>query len=292
MSVLRLLTATIAVVFILLLTVILAIGQPAQPPIDVAFTTARIPLDVIKAQSAFQKAAARTIPLMPQTLIRPFGGGTIKEVRIRALHDGAMIYIELSWADPTRNATPRRQTEFTDAAALQWPAQPGGLPNPFMGDPRQPVNIWQWKASWQDELVQARDLRTAYPAMSVDYYYDTRFLQEEAARRAFNAGAAAGNLLSLPTRTSAVEDLAAWGFGTLTTQPHQDVVGFGAWQSGRWTVLLARPLRTQDPADVQFRPGETVSVNFAVWDGGNRDRNGQKNVTLTWWPVRLQPAAR
>jgi len=291
-SALRMLTATIAVVLILLLTVILAIGQPAQPPIEVAFTTARIPLDVIKAQSAFQKAAARTIPLIPQTLIRPFGGGTVKEVRIRALHDGAMIYIELSWADPTRNATPRRQTEFTDAAALQWPAQPEGLPNPFMGDPRQPVNIWQWKASWQDELAQVRDLRAAYPAMSVDYYYDTRFLQDEAARRAFNAGAAAGNLLSLPTRASAVEDLAAWGFGTLTTQPHQDVVGFGAWQSGRWTVLLARPLRTQDPADVQFRPGETAFVNFAVWDGGNRDRNGQKNVTLTWWPLRLQPAAR
>jgi len=53
-------------------------------------------------------------------------------------------------------------------------------------------------------------------------------------------------------------------------------------------VLLARPLRTQDPADVQFRPGETVFVNFAVWDGGNRDRNGQKNVTLNWWPLRLQ----
>jgi len=286
---LRILVATIVALLILMLTVILAIGQPAQPPIDVAFTTVRIPLDVIKAQSVFQRATARTIPLIPQTLIRPHGGGTVKGVRIRALHDGRMIYIELSWNDTTRNATPRRQTDFTDAAALQWPAQPGGLPNPFMGDPRQPVNIWQWKASWQDELTRVRDLRAAYPAMSVDYYYDTRFLKDEAARRAFNAGAAAGNLLSLPTRASAVEDLAAWGFGTLTTQPHQDVVGFGAWQSERWMVLLARPLRTQDPADVRFQPGETVFVNFAVWDGGNRDRNGQKNVTLNWWPLRLQP---
>jgi hypothetical protein len=279
----------VLVVLILGLVVILAIGQPAQPPIDVAFTTARIPLDVIKAQSALQRAAARTIPLIPQTLIRPYGGGTVKEVRIRALHDGRMVYIELSWTDATHNATPRRQTDFTDATALQWPAQPGGLPNPFMGDARQPVNIWQWKASWQDELARVRDLRAAYPAMSVDYYYDTRFLKDEAARRTFNAGAAAGNLLSLPTRASAVEDLVAWGFGTLTTQPHQDVVGFGVWKAGRWTVLLARPLQTQDPADVQFQPGGTVFVNFAVWDGGNRDRNGQKNVTLNWWPLRLQP---
>lgn len=279
----------IVAALILGLVVILAIGQPAQPPIDVAFTAARIPLDVLKAQPAFLRASARTIPLIPQSLIRPFGGGTVNEVRIRALHDGKMIYIELSWSDSTQNAAPRRQTDFSDAAALQWPAQPGGLPNPFMGDPQRPVNIWQWKASWQEELARARDLRAAYPAMSVDYYYDTKFLNAETARRTFNAGAAAGNLLSLPVRTSAVEDLAAWGFGTLTTQPHQDVIGFGAWKEGRWTVLLARPLQTQDPADVQFQPGQTVFVNFAVWDGGNRDRNGQKNVTLNWWPLRLQP---
>lgn len=270
------------------LAVLTAIGQPQQPPIDVLFTATRIPLDVDRAAPIFRQARARAIPLIPQHLIRPFGGGTIKEVRIRALHDGKMLYIELSWSDTTQDASPRRQTAFTDAVALQFPVQSGTLPSPFMGDRARPVNIWQWKASWQDELTHARDLRAAYPAMSVDYYYDTRFLKDEAERRAFNAGAAAGNLLSLPRRTSAVEDLVAWGFGTLTTQPHQDVIGFGIWRTGRWTVLLARPLRTADPADAQFRTGGMTHVNFAVWDGGNRDRNGQKNVTLMWWPLRLQ----
>src|SRR3972149_4508120 len=179
-------------ILLLGLAVITAIGQPQQPPIDVMFTGARVP-----------RAAARAIPLIPQSLIRPHGGGTIKEVRIRALHDGKMIYIELSWSDTTSNATPRRPTDFTDAAALQFPVAPGTLPNPFMGDRLRPVNIWQWKASWQDELTRARDLRVAYPDMAVDYYYDTPFLKDEAARRAFNAGAAAGNLLSLPRRSSA-----------------------------------------------------------------------------------------
>ena len=275
-------------ILLLGLAVITAIGQPQQPPIDVMFTSAGVPLDVARAAPLFARAAVRTIPLIPQMLIRPHGGGTIKEVRIRALHDGKMIYIELSWSDSTSNATPRRQTDFTDAVALQFPVAPGTLPNPFMGDRLRPVNIWQWKASWQDELTRARDLRVAYPDMAVDYYYDTQFLKDEAARRAFNAGAAAGNLLSLPRRTSAVEDLVAWGFGTLTTQPQQDVVGFGSWRQGRWTVLLARRLRTGDPADVQFQTGTAPFVNFAVWDGGNRDRNGQKNVTLMWWPLRLR----
>ncbi len=273
---------------ILGLAVMTAVGQTPQPPIDVPLTTARIPLSVEGAAKVLERVPARSIPLIPQTLIRPFGGGTIREVRIRALHDGKMLYLLLAWNDATVDGSPQRLTTFTDAVALQFPVQSGTLPNPFMGEKDRPVNIWQWKASWQEELLQARTLRKAYPAMSVDYYYDVQFLKDETARRTFNAGAASGNLLSQPRRTSAVEDLVAWGFGTLTTQPRQDVIGFGAHRGGRWTVLLARPLRTDDPADVQFRPGATTHVNFAVWDGGNKDRNGQKNVTLMWWPLRLR----
>ncbi len=287
MSARRILAAGAAAAVLAGTAMVGVIGAPEQPPIQVRLTTARIPLDVARAIPIFQQAEARTIPLIPQNLVRPHGGGTVKEVRLRALHDGRMIYLELSWRDRTPNRTPTRQGAFTDAAALQFPVSPGVLPNPFMGDRQRPVNIWQWKAAWQDELVRARDLRAAYPNMSVDYYYDTQFLKDEAQRRAFNAGAAVGNLLSLPRRASAVEDLVAWGFGTLTSQPQQDVVGLGLWQNGRWTVLLARPLRTTDPADVQFQPGETAYANFAIWDGGNGDRDGQKNVTLTWWPLRL-----
>ncbi|MDQ7850792.1 MAG: ethylbenzene dehydrogenase-related protein [Armatimonadota bacterium] len=287
MNVRRMVAVVVAALVLAGTAVFWAVGAPEQPPIQVRLTKAPIPLDVARAAHLFAQAEARTIPLIPQNLIRPHGGGTVKEVRLRALHDGRMVYLELSWRDPTSNRTPTRQGVFTDAAAVQFPVNPGVLPNPFMGDRQRPVNIWQWKAAWQDELARPRDLRAAYPHMSVDYYYDSRFLKEEAKRRAFNAGAAAGNLLSLPRRVSAVEDLVAWGFGTLTSQPQQDVVGLGLWQAGRWTVLLARPLRTTDPADVQFLPGETVYVNFAVWDGGNGDRDGQKNVTLTWWPLRL-----
>lgn len=279
-----------AAVLVLGIALFTAVGAPQQPPIEVAFTTAKVPLDVAKAVPVFGRAAAQTIPLIPQNLIKPFGGGTVREVRIRALSDGKMIYLELSWADPTHDATPPGQTTFTDAVALQFPVQAGVLPNPFMGDKEHPVNIWQWKAIWQDELVRARDLRATYPAMAVDYYYDVHLAKTDQDRQGFNAGVAAGNLLSVPRRTSAAEDLVAWGFGTITTQPRQDVLGTGVWRDGRWTVILTRPLVTPDEADVQFRGGEINHVNFAVWDGNNRDRNGQKNVTLTWWPLRLRPA--
>src|SRR3972149_1400274 len=74
-------------------------GQPNRPPTAVMSPGAPVPRDGERAAPLFARAAARAIPLIPQTLIRPHGGGTIKEVRIRALHDGKMIYIELSWSD-------------------------------------------------------------------------------------------------------------------------------------------------------------------------------------------------
>lgn len=283
----RIAAAAVVGVVLVALGLVTVAGQPQQPPIDVALTTAKVPLDVDRATAVFARAPSRAIPLMPQTIIRPYGGGTVKDVRLRALHDGKMIYLELSWADPTADTADRRQHEFPDAVALQFPVQPGTLPNPFMGDPQRPVNIWQWKASWQDELARDADLRRSYPAMAVDYYYDVHLARTEADRQGFNAGAAAGNLRSMTRRTTAAEDLVAWGFGTITAQPRQDVVAVGRWKAGRWTVIMTRPLLTPDEADVQFRPGVTSHVNFAVWDGGNKDRNGQKNITLMWWPLRL-----
>jgi hypothetical protein len=286
----RLVAGGAAAVLALGLAVVTAVGQPQQPPITAAFTTAKVPLDPGAAAAVFQRAEGRTIPLVAQSLIRPFGGGTAKEIRVRALHDGKMVYIELTWADTTADRSPLRQTHFTDAVAVQFPLQLGPpLASPLMGDRTRPVNIWQWKAAWQDEVTRGRDLKVAYPNMFVDYYYDVHLAKTQSDREGFNAGAAAGNFISQGKRSSAVEDLVAWGFGTITTQPRQDVVGFGAWAAGRWTVVMARPLVTPDPADAQFAAGGRTMVNFAVWDGGQRQRNGQKNVTLVWWPLTFAP---
>jgi hypothetical protein len=291
MSALRLAAGGTAVGLVLGLAVMIAVGQPQQPPIVVAFTAARVPLDPAAADIAFRRAEARTIPLVAQTLIKPFGGGTVREIRLRALHDRRMIYFELMWADPTSDRRGLRLAEFTDAVALQFPLTTDPpLASPLMGDRNRPVNIWQWKAAWQDEVTRGRDLRAIYPNMFVDYYYDVHLAKTARDREGFNAGVAAGNLLSRARRTSAAEDLVAWGFGTVTTQPRQDVIGFGVWKNGRWTVVMARPLVTRDESDVQFAPGKPTLVNFAVWDGGHQQRNGQKSVTLTWWPLTLRPA--
>jgi DMSO reductase family type II enzyme heme b subunit len=95
----------------------------------------------------------------------------------------------------------------------------------------------------------------------------------------YNPGRATHNMLSdASMRRSPVEDLNAEGFSTLTTQAHQDVDGEGNWANNRWSVVFKRALKTKDSNDTQFS-GSKTPMAIAIWNGGNKERNGQKAVT-------------
>ena len=156
----------------------------------------------------------------------------------------------------------------------------GDAPFLGMGDTNNSVNIWQWKAGWQQEADGHRqDMSEQYPAMHVDTYFAT----------SYRTAAEAGNLLSIPHR-SPVEDANARGFGALKSQPPagQNVQGKGIWRDGSWSVIFVRPLKSKDPDDVKLTVGKPVPIAFAVWDGQNRDRNGRK-VVSNWHKLVLEP---
>lgn len=95
----------------------------------------------------------------------------------------------------------------------------------------------------------------------------------------FNPGRATHNILSANSmRRSPVEDLNAEGFSTLTTQANQDVDGKGNWNNNRWTVVFKRALKSKDSNDTQFS-GSKTPMAIAIWNGQNKERNGQKAVT-------------
>jgi len=95
----------------------------------------------------------------------------------------------------------------------------------------------------------------------------------------YNPGRATHNILSdASMRVSPVEDLNAEGFSTLTTQASQNVQGAGNWSNNRWAVVYKRALKNDDQNDTQFTTGKTP-IAFAVWNGQNKERNGQKGVT-------------
>jgi len=46
-------------------------------------------------------------------------------------------------------------------------------------------------------------------------------------------------------------------------------------------------MRSTRGKDVQFIAGKLIPVAFAIWDGSQGDRNGQK-VVSTWYRLRVE----
>jgi len=104
----------------------------------------------------------------------------------------------------------------------------------------------------------------------------------------FVTGWGAGNIVSDQTRKSPAEDLAARGIGTLRARPRidQNVDARGIYGHGSYEVMFRRPLAPNGQGSVALRPGTTVPVAFAVWNGSAGDRDGKKSVTI-WQELRI-----
>ncbi|OLB26219.1 MAG: hypothetical protein AUH95_01135 [Nitrospirae bacterium 13_2_20CM_2_63_8] len=132
------------------------------------------------------------------------------------------------------------------------------------------MNIWHWKADWQTDI-------------------DRRKAKEEERK----AGGDEGQIRRfevIPRRASSVEDLLGGGFSTLTSKRGQGTVqGNAVWEQGRWRVVFKRSMETRDPDnDAAFGPGRMQTVAFAVWNGENKERNGQKAIA-PWLQLIIDP---
>jgi mono/diheme cytochrome c family protein len=220
-----------------------------------------------------------------------------EELTVRALHDGKEIALLLVWMDATHDATAMRPQDFRDAAAVELA---GTSDPPFfaMGQRGEFVNIWMWKSERQADLEPAfQDLETVYPNLGIDSYPNAfKSALEQPHRHALTLDAnptfvtawGAGNIVADPTRKSAAEDLAAQGFGTLRARPpaDQQVHAKGIYGTDSYRVIFRRELAGEGSGAVTLRPGTTVPVAFAVWNGAAGDRDGKKSVTI-WQELTL-----
>lgn len=97
----------------------------------------------------------------------------------------------------------------------------------------------------------------------------------------------------IPRRISSVEDLIGGGFSTLTTKEKQGrVQGKAMWKDGVWHVVMRRPLSNEEQEnEAKLIPGRVQTVSFAVWNGENKERNGQKAVA-PWFQLVIDPSAK
>lgn len=211
--------------------------------------------------------ASIDVPLTAQATTAPFGGGSIETLEARAVHDGESLFLRLEWTDDAEDLAAAAD-EFTDAVAVQFPGVgQGSVPAICMGQAESNVNIWQWRA----------DLQAGRPRAAEDL---GAVVDVEAADEPLSFPAeASGNPLSDPD-AEPVQNLLAAGFGTLAPAPDDIIVdGHAVRGEEGWSAVFMRPLVVEADGQPDFFVGGHMDVAFAVWDGSNHDRDGQKSVS-------------
>ena len=250
----------------------------------------------------WQEAPVAEVPLTPQAGVKPaLLAATVSLVKVRSVNDGEKAAFLLEWEDSSRDTSATRQDSFRDAAAIQFPVGTD-VPAICMGVRGLMVNIWHWKADWQQDIDAGyQDVVDAYPNFYKDTYPGVNVLTgtppfrfpedfNGPAARPFIIGREAGNPLSQTDRTSPVEDLNAVGFSTLTHKVKQHVNGAGTWERGVWRVMFVRALQVDDVDAAALSAGKEVPLAFAVWNGANQEVGARKQ-TSTFLNVTLESSS-
>ncbi len=232
----------------------------------------------------WDKVVGITIPLSsqiianPRAFALPKGKSSVRQVAVKSINNGREIAFLLEWDDSSENAALDNTAAYRDAAAMEFPVKKAGekeTPYFGMGHGDKMVNIWQWKADLEGGKERAVPLGASYPGEGLKYSVD--WYQ--------------GRIYNLPPkgkeRKGTVEDLNAEGFGTLTLQDSQDIMGKGLWSGGKWRVVFFRSITTKDKEDAVFKKGTTMPIAFAIWDGGNLEKDGQKSIS-TWHELKVE----
>ncbi len=217
---------------------------------------------------AWAKVSPMTLPLSGQVITRPvWPEPSARALTVRSLHNGTEIAFLLEWQDNTKNDRLTPGT-FRDGVAIGLPL--GDAPSFFcMGQLDHYINIWHWKADWQSDI------------------------DRRAAKASEKARDGVRTFEVIPRRVSSVEDLIGGGFSTLTTKEKQGrVQGKAVWKDGVWHVVMRRPLVSEEQEnEAKLIPGRVQTVSFAVWNGENKERNGQKSVA-PWFQLIIDPVSK
>jgi complex iron-sulfur molybdoenzyme family reductase subunit gamma len=205
------------------------------------------------------------LPTTSQQTTQPMGGGSIERIAVRSVHHEGTLYVMLEWVDRTPDEVSDHYHGFTDAAAVQFPAEAGTeVPAICMGQADRAVNIWQWRA----------DLQSPAPGLPEGAYVDMYQFEDDL----YYTAREAGNPLSQEGRPG-IQNLLAGGFGTLEATDNGGLQGRGSYHDGRWAVVFARPLQPEANLQPDFDEDSQIDVALAVWDGSQGERDGIKSVS-------------
>lgn len=235
----------------------------------------------------WKDAPSTKVVMLPQVITTPQNANpAVKELVVRAAHNGQWLAFLIEWEDPTKNDR-LVADEFGDQVAVEMPTDyPRHQPSPMMGAPGERVHIIQWRAAFQRDIETGSEpkITDLYPYLHDDVYPDEVLRATDAS--AYTGAVGVDNPVSRLKR-SAVLDQMAEGFGTLTVKPEQQSDGRGVWADGRWRVVITHPMASGDPSDPTLVPGSETLAAFAVWEGGAREV-GARKAWSNWVPLKLE----
>ncbi|MCR4300071.1 MAG: c-type cytochrome [Sulfuricaulis sp.] len=231
----------------------------------------------------WKQSPATVVPLRPLWARDTW----VDSVKVQTVIGPKMAAFRFEWRDIRGNDEVIRPRDFRDGIAMQYipqgkPSDYVGIPFIGMGDDKDVVTIWHWKADWEADMKKGfRDVVQKY-GVTMDRMTSPA---DHTSDRIYLAGLAAANPLSTRQHSTPVEVLAAKGFGTLTSlsATDQTVEGRGVWRNGVWVVVMRQTLDSA-PA---LRQRKILPVAIAAWDGDAGDRNGQKSVSQ-WMELTIE----
>lgn len=234
----------------------------------------------------WDEASPVEVVMSGQAIVRPMAPDpSVSSVQIRSINNGEWIAFRIDWDDATLNDG-LGYDAFKDGVAIQLPVA-GGLPFVCMGLSADTVNILHWRSDFQADIARGEGPTTLNMndgAQAGYFPFDIRDVPE------YRSAYGAGNPIAALQKVSPVENLMAGGFSTLTTLDESQVVGWAAWDDGRWSAVIARPMSAGSDNEPVLAAGDETSVAIAVWDGGRGDISGKKTVS-SWVSLGVEGPA-
>jgi len=248
---------------------------------------------------AWDDVAYYEVTMGPQNMAAPsLMQPTVPAMRVQAIHDGERVAFRFAWRDETQDMNVDAG-RYCDAVAIGFPVDQAAPP--MMGGQNARMQIIFWKGLWQKDVDAGfQDVQDLHPNFYSDLYWFAEgglpypvpgAFEDERSHDWFPAKQA-GNPVSQFGREQPVQELLAEGWGTLTTQPRSVSTGEGRWKDGEWSVVISRPLTSDDEIDYQFAAGESGQAAFAVWDGSKRQRGARKQWSMQWVPFTFEEVSR
>lgn len=272
-----------------ILAAVLAAPAAAQTPLVAARVPGAGPM-TDPAGVLWKDARPVTVAMLPQTVVTPHQPApAVSQLTVRAVHNGGWVAFLIQWKDPTKSDKVILDN-FGDQVAVELPVDTRPTPpSPMMGNPGGRVNIMQWRAAFQKDIDDghAPTIHDLYPNAWADYYPDEVLGATDA--RPYAGALGVENPISRGV-ASPVLDQMAEGWGSMTVKPDQHALGKGIWKDGAWSVVITRPMVSDDQNAPRLVPGARTSVAFAVWEGGHREV-GARKAWSAWTPLVIGPAA-